>query len=53
MAPRPGKWGALRLTAIGRRTGQPRHVIIGYFEDEPSLVSMAMNGWGPASPPGG
>jgi deazaflavin-dependent oxidoreductase (nitroreductase family) len=25
-------------------------VIIGYFEDGPNLVSMAMNGWGPAEP---
>jgi deazaflavin-dependent oxidoreductase (nitroreductase family) len=25
-------------------------VIIGYFEDGPNLVSMAMNGWGAAEP---
>jgi hypothetical protein len=25
-------------------------VIIGYFEDEPNLISMAMNGWGAAEP---
>jgi deazaflavin-dependent oxidoreductase (nitroreductase family) len=25
-------------------------VIIGYFEDGPDLVSMAMNGWGAAEP---
>jgi hypothetical protein len=25
-------------------------VILGYFEDGPNLVSMAMNGWGPAEP---
>jgi deazaflavin-dependent oxidoreductase (nitroreductase family) len=25
-------------------------VIIGYYEDGPNLVSMAMNGWGPAEP---
>jgi F420H(2)-dependent quinone reductase len=48
--PRPGKWGALRLTTRGRRSGEPRSVIIGYFEDGPDLVSMAMNGWGPAEP---
>jgi deazaflavin-dependent oxidoreductase (nitroreductase family) len=48
--PRPGKWGALRLTTTGRRSGQPRSVIIGYYEDGPSLVSMAMNGWGPPEP---
>ena len=48
--PRPGKWGALRLTTIGRRSGRPRSVILGYYEDGPDLVSMAMNGWGPAEP---
>jgi hypothetical protein len=25
-------------------------VIVGYFEDGPNLVSMAMNGWGAAEP---
>jgi deazaflavin-dependent oxidoreductase (nitroreductase family) len=49
-APRPGKWGALRLTTTGRRTGEPRSVILGYYEDGPNLVSMAMNGWGAAEP---
>jgi F420H(2)-dependent quinone reductase len=49
-APRPGKWGALRLTTTGRRSGEPRSVIIGYYEDGPRLVSMAMNGWGAAEP---
>jgi F420H(2)-dependent quinone reductase len=49
-APRPGKWGALRLTTTGRRSGEPRSVILGYFEDGPNLVSMAMNGWGEAEP---
>lgn len=48
--PRPNDWGALRLTTTGRRTGQPRSVIIGYFEDGPNLVSLAMNGWGAAEP---
>jgi deazaflavin-dependent oxidoreductase (nitroreductase family) len=48
--PRPGKWGALRLTTTGRRSGEPRSVIVGYFEDGPDLVTMAMNGWGAAEP---
>lgn len=48
--PRPGKWGALRLTTTGRRSGEPRSVVLGYYEDGPNLVSMAMNGWGPAEP---
>jgi deazaflavin-dependent oxidoreductase (nitroreductase family) len=47
---RPGKWGALRLTTTGRRSGEPRRVIIGYYEDGDSLVSMAMNGWGAPEP---
>lgn len=38
-------WGALRLTTIGRRSGQERNVIIGYIEDGPNLVALAMNGW--------
>lgn len=48
--PKPGGWGALRLTTTGRRTGQPRAVIVGYFEDGAALVTMAMNGWGAAEP---
>ena len=47
---RPDKWGALQLTAKGRRTGDPRSVILGYFEDGPNFVTMAMNGWGKAEP---
>ena len=34
--PRPGKWGALRLTTTGRRSGEPRSVILGYYEDGPT-----------------
>ena len=49
-SPRPGKWGALRLTTTGRRSGEPRSVILGYYEDGANLVSMAMNGWGAAEP---
>jgi F420H(2)-dependent quinone reductase len=48
--PRPGKYGALRLTTRGRRSGESRSVIVGYYEDGPNLVSMAMNGWGAAEP---
>ena len=48
--PRPGKYGTLRLTARGRRSGEPRSVIVGYYEDGPNLVTMAMNGWGAAEP---
>ena len=38
-------WGALRLTTTGRRSGQERSVILGYLDDGPSLVTLAMNGW--------
>jgi deazaflavin-dependent oxidoreductase (nitroreductase family) len=48
--PKPGKWGALRLTTIGRRTGREHAVMVGYFEDGPNLVTLAMNGWGDAEP---
>jgi deazaflavin-dependent oxidoreductase (nitroreductase family) len=48
--PRPGRWGALRLTTIGRRSGRQRSVILGYLEDGPNLVTMAMNGWGDGEP---
>ena len=43
-------WGALRLTTIGRKSGQERSVIIGYLEDGPNLVSIAMNGWDEGHP---
>lgn len=48
--PKPGAWGTLQLTTTGRRTGQPRQVVVGYFEDGRNLVTMAMNGWGAAEP---
>ena len=38
-------WGALRLTTLGRKSGRERSVIIGYLEDGPNLVALAMNGW--------
>ncbi|MBO0831330.1 MAG: nitroreductase family deazaflavin-dependent oxidoreductase [Actinobacteria bacterium] len=48
--PKPGGWGAMRLTTIGRRTGLARPVIVGYLEDGPNLVTTAMNGWADAEP---
>jgi deazaflavin-dependent oxidoreductase (nitroreductase family) len=48
--PRAKGWGTLRLTTTGRRTGRQRSVILGYFEDGPNLVSLAMNGWGEGEP---
>jgi deazaflavin-dependent oxidoreductase (nitroreductase family) len=48
--PKPNGWGAMRLTTTGRRSGQERSVIVGYFEDGHNLVTMAMNGWGEGEP---
>jgi deazaflavin-dependent oxidoreductase (nitroreductase family) len=43
-------WGALRLTAIGRKSGQQRSVIVGYVEDGHDLVVLAVNGWDEGHP---
>ena len=43
-------WGALLLTTTGRTTGQERNVIVGYLEDGPNLVAIAMNGWDEGHP---
>lgn len=43
-------WGTMRLTTIGRRTGRSRSVLLGYFEDGPNLVTLAMNGWSDGEP---
>jgi deazaflavin-dependent oxidoreductase (nitroreductase family) len=48
--PKPNGWGTLRLNTIGRRSGRERSVMVGYFEDGPNLVTMAMNGWGEGEP---
>jgi deazaflavin-dependent oxidoreductase (nitroreductase family) len=43
-------FGLLRLTTLGRRSGQPRSAIVGYYVDGPNLVTLAMNGWAEAGP---
>ncbi len=43
-------WGALRLTTVGRKSGQERSVIIGYLDEGPDLVTLAMNGWDEGHP---
>ena len=48
--PRGKRWGTLRLTSTGRRTGRKRSVIIAYLEDGPNLIAMAMNGWADGEP---
>lgn len=40
----------MRLRTVGRRTGAERVAILGYYEDGPNLVTMAMNGWGDPEP---
>jgi deazaflavin-dependent oxidoreductase (nitroreductase family) len=49
--PKPGgSFGHLKLTTIGRRSGQERAAILGYVEDGDNLVTLAMNGWSSAEP---
>lgn len=48
--PRPGRWGTLKLTTVGRKSGQERVAILGYYEDGPNLVTLAMNGWAAPEP---
>ena len=40
----------MRLTTVGRKTGKERSAILGYYEDGPNLVTMAMNGWAEPEP---
>ena len=47
---RADRWGMMRLRTVGRRTGAERTAILGYFEDGPDLVTMAMNGWADPEP---
>lgn len=48
--PKPNKWGTMRLTTVGRKSGKERNAILGYFEDGPNVVTLAMNGWEKAEP---
>lgn len=43
-------WGAMHLTTVGRKSGRERSVIIGYIEDGPNPVALAMNGWDEGQP---
>src|SRR3989442_12763630 len=40
----------MRLTPTGRRTGRARSVMVGYYEDGPDPVTLAMNGWADGEP---
>lgn len=44
------RFGMMRLATVGRRSGKARVTIIGYYEDGPNLVTLAMNGWGKTEP---
>jgi deazaflavin-dependent oxidoreductase (nitroreductase family) len=46
----PTRWGMMRLRTVGRRSGAERTAILGYLEDGPDLVTMAMNGWADPEP---
>lgn len=48
--PTSERWGMLRLTTVGRRTGQRRVAILGYLEHGANLITPAMNGWADPEP---
>jgi deazaflavin-dependent oxidoreductase (nitroreductase family) len=48
--PRPDQYGLMHLTAIGRKSGRERPVMLAYVDDGPNLVTLAMNGWDPVEP---
>ena len=48
--PATGRWGMLRLTTTGRRSGRRRVAILGYIDDGPNLLVPAMNGWADPEP---
>lgn len=35
----------MRLSTLGRKSGRERQAILGYYDDGPNLVTLAMNGW--------
>lgn len=48
--PKAGGWGTLVLRTVGRHSGREREAIVGYLEDGPNLVTLAMNGWAAPEP---
>ena len=42
--------GTLHLTTTSRKSKLSRSVIVGYLEDGPDMVSLAMNGWDEGDP---
>ena len=47
---RADRWGMLRIRTLGRRTGVERTAILGYFDDGPDMITLAMNGWADPEP---
>jgi F420H(2)-dependent quinone reductase len=48
--PSGDKYGMMRVTATGRKSGEPRAVILAYYRDDENLVTLAMNGWDAPDP---
>ena len=48
--PREDRYGTMVLHTVGRRTGRPHDVIVGYAQEGPDVVTVAMNGWGEGHP---
>lgn len=48
--PKPGQYGLMGVTTVGRRTGKERMVVLAYLENGSDLTTMAMNGWGAPEP---
>jgi deazaflavin-dependent oxidoreductase (nitroreductase family) len=44
------RFGMMRLATIGRQSGRTRLAMIGYYQDGPNLVTLAMNGWSRSDP---
>jgi deazaflavin-dependent oxidoreductase (nitroreductase family) len=40
----------MRLHTVGRVSGKPRVTMLGFYEDGPNLVTIAMNGWAKSEP---
>lgn len=45
-----GRFGMLRLTTVGRKSGKTRQAMLGYVVDGDNLATLAMNGWGDPEP---
>jgi deazaflavin-dependent oxidoreductase (nitroreductase family) len=50
VAAEAGRLGGAAAHHDGPAHRAPRQVVVGYFEDDRNLITMAMNGWGAAEP---